>query len=97
MHLLSTNQKVGGSSPSGRIKKRLSLEVAFFASHSFIETEKSFLFTRGEKLSEKEHKVRVAVIGIGNCASALVQGVEYYKNAADDEFVPGLMHVNLGG
>jgi len=41
-------------------------------------------------------KVRVALIGIGNCASALVQGVEFYKNAADDEFVPGLMHVRLG-
>lgn len=42
-------------------------------------------------------KVRVAIIGVGNCAASLVQGVEYYKNAADDEFVPGLMHVNLGG
>ncbi len=42
-------------------------------------------------------KVRVAIIGVGNCASSLVQGVEYYKNAPDDEFVPGLMHVTLGG
>ncbi len=42
-------------------------------------------------------KVRVAIIGVGNCASSLVQGVEYYKNAKEDEFVPGLMHVNLGG
>ncbi len=42
-------------------------------------------------------KVRVAIIGVGNCASALVQGVEYYKNAEDDDHVPGLMHVNLGG
>ena len=42
-------------------------------------------------------KVRVAIIGVGNCASSLVQGVEYYKDARDDEFVPGLMHVNLGG
>ncbi len=48
-------------------------------------------------MSENNKKVRVAIIGIGNCASSLVQGVEYYKNAADDEFVPGLMHVNLGG
>jgi len=39
----------------------------------------------------------VAIIGIGNCCSSLVQGIEFYKNAADDEFVPGLMHVNLGG
>ena len=42
-------------------------------------------------------KVRVAIIGVGNCASALVQGVEYYKDAKPDEQVPGLMHVNLGG
>ena len=42
-------------------------------------------------------KIRVAIIGVGNCSSSLVQGVDYYKNAADDEFIPGLMHVNLGG
>ncbi len=44
-----------------------------------------------------DKKVRVAIIGVGNCASSLVQGVYYYRNAADDEFIPGLMHVNLGG
>ncbi|MFQ6135755.1 MAG: inositol-3-phosphate synthase [Candidatus Hydrothermarchaeales archaeon] len=42
-------------------------------------------------------RVRVAIVGVGNCASSLVQGIEYYKDAKDDEFVPGLMHVNLGG
>jgi myo-inositol-1-phosphate synthase len=42
-------------------------------------------------------KVRVAIIGVGNCASALLQGVEFYKNAKEDEFVPGLMHNILGG
>src|SRR4028119_2265802 len=42
-------------------------------------------------------KVRVALVGVGNCASALVQGVEFYKDAHEDDFVPGLMHVNLGG
>ncbi len=41
-------------------------------------------------------KVRVAIIGVGNCASSLVQGVHYYRNASGDEFIPGLMHVNLG-
>ena len=46
---------------------------------------------------EKNQKIRVAIIGVGNCASALVQGVEFYKNAAQGEFVPGLMHVELGG
>ncbi len=42
-------------------------------------------------------KVRVAIIGVGNCASSLVQGVHYYRNAKDTDTVPGLMHVNLGG
>jgi myo-inositol-1-phosphate synthase len=42
-------------------------------------------------------KVRVAIVGVGNCASSLVQGVQYYRNAQPDDFVPGLMHVNLGG
>ena len=42
-------------------------------------------------------KVNVAIIGVGNCASSLVQGVYYYRKAKENEFVPGLMHVNLGG
>jgi len=41
--------------------------------------------------------VNVAIIGVGNCASSLVQGVHYYREAREDDFVPGLMHVNLGG
>jgi myo-inositol-1-phosphate synthase len=42
-------------------------------------------------------KVRVAIIGVGNCANSLLQGVEYYKDADPEQFVPGLMHVDLGG
>lgn len=42
-------------------------------------------------------KINVAIIGVGNCASSLVQGVHYYRNAAENDLVPGLMHVNLGG
>src|SRR5438477_1461067 len=42
-------------------------------------------------------KIRVAIIGVGNCASSLVQGVEYYHDAPDDQFIPGLMHARLGG
>ena len=42
-------------------------------------------------------KINVAIIGVGNCASSLVQGVYYYNSAVEDDFVPGLMHVNLGG
>ena len=48
-------------------------------------------------MSLGKDKVRVAIVGVGNCASSLVQGVEYYKNASDADFIPGLMHVNLGG
>jgi myo-inositol-1-phosphate synthase len=50
----------------------------------------------GSKLTAKK-KVRVAIIGVGNCASSLVQGVEFYKNASEEECPPGLMHVRLGG
>ena len=47
--------------------------------------------------ARSQDKVRVAIVGVGNCANSLVQGVQYYKDAPDDQFVPGLMHVNLGG
>jgi len=46
---------------------------------------------------EKSRKIRVAIVGVGNCASSLIQGRYYYENASDTDFVPGLMHVNLGG
>ena len=42
-------------------------------------------------------EIRVAIVGVGNCASALVQGIEYYKNVTEEVKVPGLMHVNFGG
>jgi myo-inositol-1-phosphate synthase len=42
-------------------------------------------------------KIRVAIVGVGNCASSLVQGIEFYREAKEGEVVPGLMHVNLGG
>lgn len=42
-------------------------------------------------------EVRVAIIGVGNCASSLVQGIHYYQNAKEGEQIPGLMHVDLGG
>src|SRR5918994_694468 len=48
-------------------------------------------------MNGKPDKVRVAIIGVGNCANALLQGVEYYRDADPDQFVPGLMHVDLGG
>jgi myo-inositol-1-phosphate synthase len=45
----------------------------------------------------QHEKVRVAIVGVGNCASSFVQGVEYYKDADPRQHVPGLMHVDLGG
>jgi myo-inositol-1-phosphate synthase len=48
-------------------------------------------------MAEQSKKVRVAIIGVGNCASSFVQGVQYYKDAPEDQEVPGLMHVNIGG
>jgi myo-inositol-1-phosphate synthase len=51
--------------------------------------------TNGKRTSDG--KIRVAIVGVGNCASSLVQGRTYYANAKETDFVPGLMHVNLGG
>lgn len=48
-------------------------------------------------MTSEGKKVRVAIIGIGNCAAALVQGVEFYKNAPDSADIPGLMHTTIGG
>src|ERR1700759_1557889 len=45
----------------------------------------------------QQEKVRVAIIGVGNCANSFMQGLTYYKDANADDFVPGLMHVDLGG
>ena len=50
---------------------------------------------QGELQSMAKKKVRVAIIGVGNCASSLVQGVHFYKNAKKDEIIPGIMHTQL--
>src|SRR5258708_7620811 len=47
--------------------------------------------------ARSRRKVRVAILGVGNCASSLVQGVEYYRDAKPGASIPGLMHVELGG
>ena len=51
--------------------------------------------TNGNRPSDG--KIRVAIVGVGNCASSLVQGRYYYQDAPEGDFIPGLMHVNLGG
>ncbi len=53
--------------------------------------------TNGSKNGRAKDKVRVAIVGVGNCANSLLQGVEYYKDAKAEDSVPGLMHVDLGG
>lgn len=50
-----------------------------------------------ESGTNEKRSIKVAIIGVGNCASSLVQGVTYYRDAPEDRRVPGLMHVNLGG
>jgi myo-inositol-1-phosphate synthase len=61
-------------------------------------TRKERMATNGSNSSARsKEKVRVAIIGVGNCANSLLQGVEYYKDARPEDSVPGLMHVDLGG
>ena len=52
---------------------------------------------RGRARASGRRRIRVAIIGVGNCASSLVQGVHYYRNAKPGDRIPGLMHVELGG
>src|SRR5438477_5520089 len=52
---------------------------------------------RSRELKAKSRKIRVAIIGVGNCASSLVQGVYYYRNAKPSDRIPGIMHVDVGG
>ncbi len=51
----------------------------------------------GNGVARQDEKVRVAIVGVGNCANSFIQGIEYYKDANPDDQVPGLMHVDLGG
>src|SRR4051794_31367289 len=51
----------------------------------------------GNGSGRADEKVRVAIVGVGNCANAFIQGVTYYKDADPADSVPGLMHVDLGG
>ncbi len=53
--------------------------------------------SNGNGRVRQQDKVRVAIIGVGNCANSFMQGLTYYKDANPADFVPGLMHVDLGG
>src|ERR1700681_2474172 len=52
--------------------------------------------TSGRRDAGSRRKVRVAILGVGNCPSSLVQGIEYYRDAKSGASIPGLMHVVLG-
>src|SRR6476619_4627863 len=78
------------------------LIVEALAERLGVSTERTTRMAQSTNGSSNGHrkddgKVRVAIIGVGNCANSLLQSVEFYKDAPDNEFVPGLMHVNLGG
>ncbi|MEO5575776.1 MAG: hypothetical protein ABIR67_09205, partial [Gaiellaceae bacterium] len=75
------------------------LEVPFSSNNQSGNRKETMASTNGSQngKARSKDKVRVAIVGVGNCANSLVQGVHYYKEAPDDQFVPGLMHVNLGG
>jgi myo-inositol-1-phosphate synthase len=60
-------------------------------------SRKEAMSTTNGKVRASNGKVRVAIIGVGNCANSLLQGVEYYRDASPADSVPGLMHVDLGG
>ncbi|OYD15188.1 inositol-3-phosphate synthase [candidate division WOR-3 bacterium JGI_Cruoil_03_51_56] len=62
-----------------------------------ILAENVYLLRLLENIGGRVPKLRVGIIGTGNCASSFVQGVHYYRNARESDDVPGLMHVNLGG
>lgn len=61
------------------------------------EKEKKELKEKAKKTPKADKKLRVAIVGVGNCASAFVQGVFFYRDAKERDLVPGIMHVNLGG
>ena len=88
--------KSGAKSPSRRFIEAVS---------NALDMPEEELFNEPQQQATEEHmpkaknkgQINVAIIGVGNCASSLVQGVHYYREVEDDQTVPGLMHVNLGG
>jgi len=88
--------KSGGKAPSRRFVEAVSDVLQMPEPDLFDgapETAKEVAMPK----SKKNGKINVAIIGLGNCASSLVQGVHYYRDAKKDAKIPGLMHVDLGG
>src|SRR4029450_826887 len=81
-------------------KRTLNQLVVETLEERFDDSRKETMATSNGSKNGRAHgngKVRVAIIGVGNCANSLLQGVQYYKDADPEQFVPGLMHVDLGG
>ena len=71
--------------------------LAVPAYYESLPAQADLVFVLEESVNKGSKKVRVAIVGVGNCASSLVQGIEFYRTADENALVPGLMHVNLGG
>jgi len=88
--------KSGAKPPSRRFIEAVSEALSMPEEELFNKPNQQATEVHMPKAKSKG-KINVAIIGLGNCASSLVQGVHYYREAEDDHNVPGLMHVNLGG
>lgn len=93
--------KSGAKSPSGRFMRAVSEVLKVPEKELFVGGAGGVVPRATEEVKVPKAKshtpVNVAIIGVGNCASSLVQGIHFYRDAPEDETVPGLMHVNLGG
>jgi myo-inositol-1-phosphate synthase len=90
---IEAEAKRTGASANDVVIEALAAGLAVPPPHGREET----MATNGSRNGRAKDKVRVAIIGVGNCANSLLQGVEYYKDASPQDSVPGLMHVDLGG
>ena len=88
--------KSGAKSPSRRFIEAVSDALNIPEEELFNKPQQQATEGHMPKAKNKG-QINVAIIGVGNCASSLVQGVYYYRDVENDQTVPGLMHVNLGG
>jgi myo-inositol-1-phosphate synthase len=95
-HAIDTQARREGASTNDVIVRELADALAVSLPRSRKDTMATSNGSSNGR-GRRDDKVRVAIIGVGNCANSLVQGVQFYKDADPDEFVPGLMHVDLGG
>jgi myo-inositol-1-phosphate synthase len=96
-HEIEKDARRSGSSSNQVIVRALADALAVPLPHRRKEPKTMATSNGSTNGLRSTEKVRVALIGVGNCANSLVQGVHFYKDADPDEFVPGLMHVDLGG